>query len=156
MFWKIKMWCSVIQSRIKNFYLKRRYPDYENNEYNCDELKFIWGIKSWDDIMSGEATLFTMNDLDIVYDRERDEYLLGIETIYSFAEGNKGEIRYLEGLLDKFTEFAEEKGYISAADKHCLRCIESNEPWRAKTISELYIRFKIFVNGYKSVVSELS
>lgn len=122
---------------------------------NCDELKFIWGIKSWDDLTPGNANTFTMNDLDIVYDRARNEYLLGIETIYSFAEGNIGEVRYLEGLLDKFTEFVYEKGYISADDKHCLRCIESCNPWRAKTISELYIRFKIFVKGYKSVVSEL-
>lgn len=96
-----------------------------------------------------------MNDLDIVYDRERNEYLLEIETVYSFAKGNKGEIRYLEGLLDKFTEFVQEKGHISTEDKSCLRCIESTEPWRANTISELYIRFKIFVNGYKSVVSKL-
>ena len=29
--------------------------------------------------------------------------------------------------------------------------IESGEPWRAKTILDLYIRFKVFVNGYKSV-----
>lgn len=155
MFLKIKMWCMVIRNKIKNFNLKRRYPDYEDNEYNCDEMKFIWGIKSWDDMMPGDATFFTMNDLDIVYDREREEYLLGLETIYLFAKGNKSEIRYLEGLLDKFTEFAEDNGYISAEDKHCLRCIESNEPWRAKTISELYIRFKIFVYGYKSVISEL-
>lgn len=155
MFLKIKMKWMVIRNKIKNVRLKRKYPDYEDNEYNCDELKFIWGIKSWDDLTSGEANLYTMNDLDIVYDRERDEYLLGIETIYSFTEGNYGEIMYLEGLLNKFAEFAEDNGHISAEDKHCLRCIESNEPWRAKTISELYIRFKIFVNGYKSVISDL-
>lgn len=155
MFLKMKMRCMVIQNRIKTYYLKRKYPDYEDNEYNCDELKFIWGIKSWDDLTPGEANIFTMNDLDIVYDRARKEYLLGIETIYSFTEGNIGEINYLEDLLEKFTEFAVENGYITAEDKHCLRCIESNDPWRAETISELYIRFKVFVKGYKSVISEL-
>ena len=33
----------------------------------------------------------------------------------------------------------------------CLYRIESGEPWRAETILDLYIRFKVFVNGYKSV-----
>ena len=156
MFLKTKMWCSAIRNRIKHYNLKRKYPDYKDDEYNCEELKFIWGIKSADDLTSNEANLYTMNDLDIVFDRERNEYLLGIETIYSFAEGNKGEIKYLECLLDKFTEFVKEKGHISAADNPSLCCIENTDPWRAGTISELYIRFKIFVNGYKSVVSEIS
>lgn len=80
--------------------------------------------------------------------------MLGIETIYSFDTGNEGEIKYLEGLLDKFTEYMHENEYITTQDKICLTCIESSEPWRAETISELYIRFKIFVNGYRSVFGE--
>ena len=82
--------------------------------------------------------------------------MLGIETVYLFADDNNGEIKYLENLLEKFTEFVRENNYISSDDKFCLRCIESVDPWRANTIAELYIRFKVFVQGYKSVVSELS
>ena len=77
--------------------------------------------------------------------------MLGIETIYSFAEGSKGEIKYLENLLERFTEFMKENRYIPTEDKLCLYRIESGEPWRAETILDLYIRFKVFVNGYKSV-----
>lgn len=148
---KVKIWYLEICSKFKHFKIKKIYTD------NSDEdLEFIWGIKSWDDLTSSEANLYTMNDLDIVYDRKRNEYMLGIETVYLFADGNNGEIKYLEHLLEKFTEFARENNYISSDDKFCLRCIESVDPWRANTIAELYIRFKVFVQGYKSVVSELS
>lgn len=147
------MRCSDLCDKLSDFKMKRKYHDYRDDEYNCDELKFIWGVKSWDDISSDEANLYTMNDLDIVFDRKRKEYILGIETIYSFAEGNKGEVVYLENLLDKFTEFAKENNCLPKDGELCLCSVESAQPWRAATISELYIRFKVFVNGYKSVVA---
>ena len=131
--------------------MKYKYPDYIEDEYNYGDLKFIWGIKSWDDLSSKDANLYTMNDIDIIYDRGKKEYMLGIETIYSFDNGNEDEIKYLESLLDKFTDYMRENEYTTTQDKMCLTCIESSEPWRAETISELYIRFKIFVNGFKSV-----
>ena len=156
MLYNVKMRYSVICDKIKHLKFKNTYPDNVDEENNCDDLEFIWGIKSWDDLTSSEANLYTMNDLYIVYDRKRNEYMLGIETIYLFTDGNNGEIKYLEYLLEKFTEFAKENNYISPNEKFCLRCIESVDPWRANTISELYIRFKVFVRGYKAVVSELS
>ena len=153
MFWRIKMWLSDIHAKLHNRKMIKKYPDYKDDEYNCGDLKFIWGIKSWDDLTSKDANLYSMNDLDIVYDREKKEYMLGIETIYTFDD-KEDEIKYLEGLLDKFTEYVRENKYITNQDKMCLTYIESSEPWRAKTISELYIRFKIFVNGFKSVFGE--
>ena len=134
--------------------MKQKYPDYIEDEYNYGDLKFIWGVKSWDDLTSKDANLYTMNDLDIIYDRDKKEYMLGIESIYSFDNGNEGEIKYLESLLDKFTKYIRENEYTTTQDKMCLTCIESSEPWRAETISELYIRFKIFVNGFKLVFGE--
>lgn len=153
MFWRIKMWFSDIHTKLYDRKMMKKYPDYKDDEYNCGDLKFIWGIKSWDDLTSKDANLYSMNDLDIVYDREKKEYMLGIETIYTFDD-KEDEIKYLEGLLDKFTEYVRENKYITNQDKMCLTYIESSEPWRAETISELYIRFKIFVNGFKSVFGE--
>lgn len=152
---KVKIWYLEICDKIKYLKLKNTYPDNPDEENN-DDLEFIWGIKSWDDLTSSEANLYTMNDLDIVYDRKRNEYMLGIETVYLFENGNNGEINYLEYLLEKFTEFVRENNFIFPDDIFCLHCIESADPWRANTISELYIRFNVFVQGYKSVVSELS
>ena len=148
---KIKMLFLAVQSQLNNYSPRLQHSDCEDNEYNCGNLQFVWGVKSPDGISAQEATFYTMNDLDIIYDRESNEYLLGIETIYSFSEDSKGEIKYLENLLERFTEFMEENRYIPTEDKLCLYRIESGEPWRTETILDLYIRFKVFVNGYKSV-----
>ena len=113
---KVKMRYSIIRDKIKHFKFKNTYSDNIGEENDYDDLEFVWGIKSWDDITSTEANLYTMNDLDIVYDRIRNEYMLGIETVYLFADGNNGEIKYLEHLLEKFTEFARENNYISSDD----------------------------------------
>ena len=151
MFWKLRVWYSNIRAKLYDRKMMKKYPDYKDDEYSYGDYKFIWGIKSWDELSSKDANLYTMNDLDIIYDRDKKEYILGIETIYSFDNGNEGEIKYLESLLDKFTDYMRENEYTTTQDEMCLACIESSEPWRAETISELYIRFKIFVNGFKSV-----
>ena len=46
-----------------------------------------------------------MNDIDIVYDRDKKEYMLGIETAYIFRDGKEGECKYLRQLLNLFTNF---------------------------------------------------
>ena len=140
-----------IKEKIHTANMKRKYPDYKDDCYNYDNLKFIWGVKSHDDFTSTSANIWTMNDLEITYDRDTKEYLLGIETIYHFENGYKGEIEYLEGLLDKFTEFVEERGCMVPNVRIHLGYVESLEPWRAETISELYLRFKVFVKGYQAL-----
>ena len=66
---KLEIYCKTYN--IKNYLqvrkYKRLYPDYVDDEYNCGSLKFIWGIKSWDDLTGKDASLFTMNDIDIIY-----------------------------------------------------------------------------------------
>ena len=143
-----------VHAKIFDRKMKKKYPDYEDNEYNYGYTKFIWGVKSWDDITSKDANLYTMNDLAIVYNRKSEEYELELETIYHFSDGRKGEIKYLDELLNKFTDFVIAENYVIPEDKLALWWIEDNEPWKADTISELYIKFKVFVNGYKSLFGE--
>ncbi len=140
-----------IKYKIHAFRMKRKYPDYKDDCYNCDNLKFIWGIKSWDDLSRSDANLWTMNDLDITYDRNTGEYLLGIETIYHFEDGYDGEVKYLEYLVDKFAEFVYSGEHKPLDKSVCLVDIESQNPWRSKTIFELYLRFRVFVEGYKTI-----
>ena len=59
-----------VHAKIFDRKMKKKYPDYEDNEYNYGYTKFIWGVKSWDDITSKDANLYTMNDLAIVYNRK--------------------------------------------------------------------------------------
>ena len=57
MFWRIKMWFSDIHTKLYDRKMMKKYPDYKDDEYNCGDLKFIWGIKSWEDLTSKDANL---------------------------------------------------------------------------------------------------
>ena len=127
---------------------KRIYPDYIDDEYNNGSLKFIWGITSWDDLTGKDASLFTMNDIDIIYDRDTKLYNLSIETIYMF-EGNKDEeeCKYLRHLLDKFSKYMDN----SKLSKNCKTYLAMYDCFSAKSIEELYFKFRVFVEGYCKV-----
>ena len=124
------------------------YSDYIDDEYNEGSLKFIWGAKSWDDLSSNNANLHTMNDIDIVYDRDTKKYLLGIETAYMFDENRKeNECRYLKQLLNTFTRFMDDNNYSKDYDI-CLFMKDTSTSTTADSIEELYANYKIYVDGY--------
>ena len=127
-------------------YIKEMDKEYGDYTLETDDLKFIWGIKSYDDLSCTNACLYTMNDIDIIYDKKKKEYILGIETAYLFKTYND-ECKYLSDCLKAFTKYMDDNG------------LNKNEPFRlfmnnpctnmvANSIEELYTNFKIFVNGY--------
>lgn len=120
---------------------------FKSKDARKNTIEFIWGLKSWDDISnSQEATIDTMNDIDIVYDHKSQKYILGIETIYWF-ESKKDEIEYLRRLLDAFTEFMLNNNYNM--DITCnLYSISSEAIFIAEDLTTLYTQFKIFVEGF--------
>ena len=119
---------------------------YGDCSLETDDMKFIWGIKSWDCLSPSDANLNTMNDIDITYDKEKKEYMLGVETAYIF-KSYADECQYLRDCLKAFTKYMDDNG------------LNKNEPYRlfmnnlctnmtAETIEELYVNFKIFVDGF--------
>ena len=132
---------------------KRNYPDFkEETEYDNGEYKFIWGVKSLDNLCQAPACLHTMNDIDIIYSREKKRYILSVETAYWF-ETQEGVIEYLQSLLKHFTKFMDEQGY----DKNAEYRFWMSQPsllLEEESIPELYTNFKIFVEGYTKVYTE--
>lgn len=137
------------QSRELNKY-KRLYPDFkEENEYDCGEYRFVWGIKSNIDMSNSPPCLHTMNDIDLIYSRKKKRYILGFETAIWFDKKEQ-EIEYLKSLLNAFTTYM---------DKHHLPTDEPYKLWMSQpsillegeTIPDVYTNFKIFVEGYKAV-----
>ena len=127
-------------------YIKEMDKEYGDYTLETDDFKFIWGIKSYDDLSCADACLYTMNDIDIIYDKKKKEYILGIETAYLFKTYDD-ECKYLCDCLKAFTKYMDDNG------------LNKNEPFRlfmsnpctsmiANSIEELYTNFKIFVNGY--------
>lgn len=116
-----------------------------------DTYEFIYGIKSYDDFSLGnEANLYTMNDLDIVYNKKTKKYIIGIETIYSFSNGRKGEQEYIKDLLNKFTEWMQSKGYDTNTYIPIYSAFNKNINSEFDSIEELYAYFKMLVNGFVS------
>src|SRR5206468_8548281 len=123
----------------------RKYPDYEDDYCNIGSLKFIWGIKAWDDFTGTDVNLYTMNVIDITYDRDSKLYHLGIETAYMF-DNQESECKYLRELLEAFSNFMEANGY----SKDCKFPLFFGNPsikTSAESIEELYTNFRIFTEG---------
>ena len=137
------------QSRELSKY-KRLYPDFEEeNEYDCGEYKFVWGVKSSIDMSSAPACLHTMNDIDLIYSRAKKRYILGIETALWFDK-KEDEIGYLTFLLDAFTKYMKENNLPTDAP-YRFWMSQPSLLFEEETIPEVYTSFKIFVEGYKAV-----
>ena len=129
--------------------------DFEDDfisEYETRSLKFIWGVKSYDDITSVDANLYTMNDIDLIYFKDENKYSLGIETIYEF-EKEEYKLNYLRDCLDAFTVFMKENGYDTETKPFWIDVFTYG--WNMNThfdsIEDCYATFKMLVNGYCSL-----
>ena len=133
----------------EDIYCKNLENKYGDINKENDELKFIWGIKSYDDLCEADCGFYTMNDIDIVYDKKDNCYLLGVETAYCFPS-YESTCDYLKNLLKCFTKYMDDNGF----DKNRKLNLFMSQPCtdlKAKSIEELYTNFKIFVNGYCSL-----
>ena len=124
---------------------------YGNCYLETDDFKFIWGLKSWDDLSSSDANMLTMNDIDIIYDKHKKEYILGIETAFNF-KNYEAECEYLKGCLKAFSKYMDNNGL----DKNKQYSLFMSNPCTsmvADSIEELYTNFRIFVNGFCTLKS---
>lgn len=145
---------SEIANRRANKYLEKMDEKYGNYALETDDFKFIWGVKSWDDLSGADACMHTMNDIDITYDKEKKVYMLGIETAYMF-ETYDAECEYLQNCLRLFTKYMDDNG-LKKDEPYMFWMSNLCTSMTAETIEELYINFKIFVNGYCSLYQEVN
>lgn len=136
----------------KSYKKEEKYNTAMNKKYgNCfletDDFKFIWGLKSWYDLSSSDVNMFTMNDIDIIYDKQKKKYILGIETAFNF-KNYEADCEYLKGCLKAFTKYMDNNG-LNKNKPYCL--FMSNlgaDMVTASTIEDLYTNFRILVNGF--------
>ena len=124
-----------------------KYGDCEN-----ESIKLIFGVKSYDDLCKCDANLYTMNDLDVIYDKQSKKYSADVEAIYQWDD-KSGIVIYLQSLLNQFTKYMTDNNLdtnykISFYDmfygKIAMEC-------EADTIEELYAKFKFMVDGYCNI-----
>lgn len=137
-----------IAYRKEEKYTKEMDNKYGDCSLEDDDFKFIWGIKSWDCLSGSDANLYTMNDIDITYDKKKQEYILGVETAYIF-KNYAAECDYLKYCLKAFTKYMDDNG-LNKNRPYDLFFRDSCTSTTAKSIEELYTNFKIFVDGFCS------
>ena len=115
-----------------------------------DNLEFIWGLKSDDDLTNNEASLYTMNDIDIIYDKKERTYRFGIETIYCFEKGLEGEKEYIQKLFNKFTEWMIQQNYNINRELNIYQVFTEgvNINTHFESIEDSYTTFKYMVKGF--------
>ncbi len=136
--------------------LKEYYNNYNEDFTENNSMKFIWGLKSYDDLSGCKANLNTMNDIDLIYLKDEKKYILEIETIYCF--NNKEEEKdYICFLFGKFTDWMINNGYnvnsvlIPYGDFIELFSEGININTHFDTIEDAYRTFNILVSGYLTV-----
>ena len=127
-------------------YTKEMDEKYGNCSLETDDIKFIWGIKSWDCLVNTDANLNTMNDIDVTYDKKKKKYMLGIETAYAF-DTYGDECKYLRGCQKAFEKFMDDNN-LKKNVKYMLFMSNPCTNMTANSIEELYVNFKIFVDGF--------
>lgn len=150
----------------------KKHKHYEQEKYNpyvLNNLVFIWGVKSRDDFTNNSANIFTMNDIDVVYDIGTQQYIIGVEEAYSFDTLKDKQI-YFTKLFVLFEKWYESMGYditkisdmqLSENEEHKIlkhiNNIASYQEWnncyacQSKDIFNLYIKFKFFVKEYNKL-----
>lgn len=127
------------------------YDEEYFDPYENETMKYIWGVTSWDDLTGHDACLYTMNDIDLIYLKNEDKYLLSIETIFQF-EKEEYKLNYLKRCLDAFTKFMAENGYNTETKPFWMDVFSYG--WNMNThfdsIEDCYAMFKLLVNGYCS------
>ena len=128
----------------------------DNNEFYLEKfteeevMKFIWGVKAHDDLSNSDANLYTLNDIDLIYLKKENKYVLGVETIYYFDE-EEYKLNYLKNRLDAFTEFMNENGYDINKKPFWMDVFSFNIDSKFDSIEDCYAMFKMLVNGYCSL-----
>lgn len=145
-FKQLDYWRTEIAYKKEVKYKATMDKKYGNYCIETDDLKFIWGVASWDDLSGRAANMYTMNDINITYDKQKKEYMLGIETSYVF-ENFENERDYLVNCLNAFTRYMDDNG-LNKHEPYRLFMSNPCTSMVADSIEELYTNFKIFVDGY--------
>lgn len=148
---QIHSWVSDIQFEKE----MKAYEEYYISEYETQDMLFVWGIVSYDELTSNKANLHTMNDLDLIYHKDENKYSLSVETIYMF-DHKSAQYGYMQSLLDEFTKWMVENNYDTTREFALFEVFTNGISINTKfnSIEEAYAAFKMMVNEYCSMKSE--
>lgn len=139
-----------VVDKIKYIQAERYYSTFSEDYTENDELKHIWGVKSYFDLSMSKCNLMTMNDLDITYDKKKHKYLLGVETMAGFDSPADCK-NYMNWLLEEFTKWMRDNNYNTdvVLDMYEVFSEGLNVNTEFDDIETLYATFKLLVKGFE-------
>lgn len=112
-----------------------------------DGTLFVWGIKSPDETLEEDADIFTKNDIDIVYNIEKDYFTLSIDTDY-FFDSDADQKQYVADLLTELKHFMRNTGL----DTHVLLSLDEMANYNLysefEDLETLYAAARMILLGY--------
>lgn len=134
----------------------KHYDKLQEKLYNkygyCENehIKLIFGVMSGDELCRQDGVnLYTMNDLDVIYNKDRKKYNVSVEAIYMF-KSKLGEVKYLNRLLSEFTNYMLDNNldinYKLGFQDIFYGNISIN--CESDTLEECYARFKFIVDSF--------
>lgn len=136
---------------MQSYILKRKQKKYGCNIDLYDPYEFIWGVKSSDDMSNSKvANFYTMNDFEIVYNKDTERYRMSVETIYHFPTGIEAKKNYLNGVLNRFAQWMEDESLNTSHELEIWDIFTEGKGinYEYETIEELYAVFKSLVKGF--------
>lgn len=123
---------------------QEQYPDWKNDEFNCADNKFIWGISS---NPAQQASFCTLNLIQIYFNRKTKVYYLDLD-LDSISEPE------LETTLKNlWNEFATIVDYNHQSCSKKLSLSEMGmDLFSAESLEDLYFKFKVLTSGYLAAV----
>lgn len=130
--------------RLRKF-CQKNYPDWKDDEYNCGDLKFLWGLLK--DRTAGSPPSFcTLNSATLYYSRLNRRYYLDIE-----VDNPKDFRASKEQLLQIFSCFQE---WVVASNEPIYTYQFSDRldfDLSGSTIGEIYAKFYIISFGFQTL-----
>lgn len=133
----------------KRKFCKETYSDWEDNEFNCADLKFILGVKSKEDKSNDVPSYCTLNIFTVNYDRSTKKYFADFDIPYSIRN-KKDFIVCLNDILVTF------KDYLIAAGEDLTKDYLTNIIYEnnlnilnleSDSLTELYKKVEIVCKG---------
>ena len=127
---------------------KKKYALY-NDATHCNALVFIWGVTIGGDI----ASFYTLNAIDIVYNRDTGKYILDFDlTDFKPTVPNtidEDTAMYLRSLQFQLNQFVSKQQSRFNLDNKELNVSDCNwdSLYVSDSLEELQIKFNVFVNG---------
>lgn len=139
--------------KVQDIKTENYYDDFNEECTENSDVRFIWGVKSYDDLSHSDANLLTMNDIELVYDKRKGLYFLSMETAYCF-NNLEAQQQYLNHLLSLFTRFMCDNNYDICAKPMFHTIFTKNKTLNNgfKTIEDAYSMFEFLVNGFNNTV----